>query len=262
MRKETTRRLLGLVMLVATVALCAAWTQAGSSAGSALSCGLGLPPGAIGFAEAEARQALEARTNGYVRVCDANLDRFRIVFSPLPAATAKLAFQPVDLSGTPFAQFASLGGASESVSDVRSRLYRGFRTPEGHTITLFEHDMSADGTWMARNPKDEPERIHGLPARLDVFQTPAGKAISHLSWVEHRRGYALWTDGGIAGTPRRAQLLALAAALPRSVPACPNERSRSFHIGPDGLPITEPAPASMTMEEMHALADESTRPCK
>lgn len=208
-------------MLLAGMALHAAWSWAGPSIESTASCGLGLPPGSLGYAQAEAQKEFEVRTKGYLRVCDANLDRYRIAFAPLAEATAHLAFQPADLSGTQFAHFVSLGGKSETESDVLSRLYRGFRTPDGHIVTLFEHDMSADGSISARNPRDEPERIHGLPARLMVFQTPAGKAISHLSWLEQRRWYELWIDANVAATPLRRYASNYSPSLPHCRRHCP-----------------------------------------
>jgi hypothetical protein len=68
-----------------------------------------------------------------------------------------------------------LGGRAESVGDVPSRLYRGFRMPDGHRVTLFEHDMSADGSRSWRDPKDEPERINGVPARLVVMEDASAR---------------------------------------------------------------------------------------
>jgi hypothetical protein len=61
----------------------------------------------------------------------------------------------------------------------------------------------------------------------------------------------------------RNQLFALAASLPRSVPACPNEpppRQRRF--GADGQAIEEPVPAVLTQAQVDALFDKSKRPCK
>jgi hypothetical protein len=260
---KISRKAVGLSILVTAIALSAAFIRAAPSLGGAQSCGLGLAPDAPGYAETEAQQALEAQTNGYLTVCDANLDRFRIAFSTLTKATANLAFQPVDLSSTQFTHFVSLGGTSESVGRIPSRLYRGFLTPEGHTITLFEHDLSADGSVTSRNPIDEPERINGLPARLSVLQTPAGKAVSHLSWLEQRRWYELWIDANVVGTPLREQLFALAASLPLSVPACPNERMpEPIQMDANGFPIVKPMPETMTQAEMDALFDEAKRPCK
>lgn len=256
-------RYIGVGILVGATALYATLTRAEPALGSTVSCGLGLPPDAVGFAQAREQQALEAKKNGYVSVCDANLDRYRIAFEPLPTATARLAFQPVDLTGTPFTQFTSLGAKSESVNDVQSCVYRGFRTPEGHTVTLFEHDLSADGSITSRDPKEEPERIHGLPARLDVFQTPAGKAISHLSWLEQRRLYELWIDANVAGTSLRDELFALAGALPLSVPACPNEQlPKPIRMGANGFPIIDDTPLVLTEADMAALGDNTKRPCK
>lgn len=258
------KRRLGFGILAAAFALYPALALAGPASTATLSCGLGLPPGAPGHAEAEARLAREAEQNGYRRVCDGNLDRFRIAFRPPATTMADLPFQPVDLSATPFARFVSLGAALDRGNTARSRLYRGFRTPEGHTVTLLEHDLSVDGTSLARAPRDEPERINGLPARLSVFQTPAGKAISHLSWLERRRFYELWIDANVAGTPLRGQLFALAAALPPSVPGCPNEvPPKPPRLGADGFPVFEHSlPKVMTQAEMDALLDDSKRPCQ
>jgi hypothetical protein len=257
------RRYLGLGVLLTTIILFATLTRASDSLGSTVACGLGLAPDALGYAEQQAQRALDAKRNGYERVCDANLDRYRIAFDAFPTATADLAFQPVELAATPFARFTGLGGKSEVFNDVRSRLYRGFRTPEGHTVTVFEHDFSADGTIASRHPKDEPERIRGMPARLVVFQTPAGKAISHLSWTEQRRWYELWIDANVTGTPLRDRLFALAASLPLSVPACPNERlPEPIRMGANGLPIVETPSKSLSQAEMDALFDPAKRPCK
>jgi hypothetical protein len=196
----------------------------------------------------------ETQRNGFERVCPGDLARFDISFKSLASSTRKLAFTPVDLTHTPFARFESLGGRAEVVIDVPSRLYRGFRMPDGHRVTLFEHDMSADGSRSRRDPKDEPERINGLPARLVVMEDNTGAAVSLLSWFEGRRGYQLWIDANVARVPLRDQLFALAASLPRAVPACPNE--------PPPRPIDEPMPKVMTQAEMDAMFDRSKRPCK
>jgi hypothetical protein len=118
---------------------------------------------------------VEMRNNAVERVCTADLERFDISFRSIATASRKLVFTPVDLTHTPFARLPSLGGKAESVGDVASRLYRGFRMPDGHRLTLFEHDMSADGSRAWRDPKDEPERINGLPARLAVLEDSSGR---------------------------------------------------------------------------------------
>jgi hypothetical protein len=177
------------------------------------------------------------------------------------AATLGLDFEPVNLRSTPFARLDSLGGRSETVTDTQSRLYRGFRTPEGYTLTLFEHDMSADGSSMWRDPKDEPERINGLPARLLVLQASSGRSVSVLSWLQGRRYYEIWLEANAARNPMRARLFDLASSLPLSVPACPNETPpRRAALGPDGFPVDEPMPLTLTTEQMEALSRE--RSCK
>jgi hypothetical protein len=204
-------------------------------------CGLGPPPGTPAFTEEQRRQEQEVERQGYLSVCEANLERYDITpqLKPLAEVSAGLAFQPVDLAQTPFATFESLGGMQETVGDVRSRFYRSFRTANGRTLTLFEHDMSADGVQMYRDPKLEPERINGLPARLVVLQ--AGKrAVSVLSWTEGRRAYELWLDVNVVLEHQRQPFFDLAAALPKSIPARPNEPQRPpMKIGPDGMPIIE-----------------------
>jgi hypothetical protein len=200
----------------------------------------------------------DTRRNGFERVCPGDLVRFDISFKSLASSTRKLAFPPVDLTHTPFARFESLGGRAEFVNDVPSRLYRGFRMPDGHRVTLFEHDMSADGTRSWRDPKDEPERINGLPARLVVMEDNTGAAVSLLSWFEGRRGYQLWIDANIARVPLRDQLFALAASLPHAVPACPNEPPpKPMRFDADGNPVDEPMPG-----QMDTMVDRGKRPCK
>jgi hypothetical protein len=210
-----------------------------------------------------ATYAADTLRNGFERVCAIDLDRFDIAFRSLASATRKLAFTPVDLTHTPFAQFESLGGRAESVSDVPSRLYRGFRMPDGYRITLFEHDMSADGSRSWRHPKDEPERINGMPARLVVMEDPAGEAVSLLSWFEGRRAYQLWVDANVVRVPLRERLFALAASLPRAVPACPNEAPRPpLRLGANGYPVDEPMPQVLTQAQVDAIVDRSKRPCR
>ena len=197
---------------------------------------------------------LEARRDGFERVCPGDLARFDVGFLPDAVATRNLAFTPVDLRRTPFTQLEGLGSRAETVGDVRSRLYRGFRLPDGHRLTLFEQDMSADGSTSWRDPKDEPERINGLPARLVVLEDPSGKAVSLLSWKEGRRDYQLWIDANVAREPLRDRLFALAASLPHAVPACPNV--------PPPRPVDEPMPTVLSAAQLDAMRDRSKLPCK
>lgn len=221
-------------------------TLSGCHGASDEPCGLGPAPGAPGFAEHNARRADETRRNGFERVCKANLERYDVSsdFVPLQRAMAKLAFKPVDLAATPFAQYQVLGGVMETASGVESRLYRGFRTPQGHALTLFEHDMSADGSHSYRAPEDEPERINGMAARLVVLEASSGEAVSVLSWLEGRRYYELWLDKNAARLQLKPQLIALAASLPKSIPANTNEPAREpIRLGPDGFPQVPRPPA-------------------
>lgn len=255
--------LAGFSIAVISMTLHTPLAHANPPAVTTLSCGLGLPPGAPGFTEAKDRLALEEKKNGYLTVCDANLDRYHIGFRPSAPTLANLPFQPVDVSHTQFAHFETLGAMIEPDNTARSRLYRGFRTPAGHTVTLFEQDMSVDGTSTWRDPQDEPERINGLPARLSVYHTPSGQAISHLSWIERRRAYELWIDTSVTDPALRKQLFSLAASLPASAPACPNEiPPKQVRIGPDGFPSDEPMPMTISQAEVQAMSDGSKRPCK
>jgi hypothetical protein len=201
------------------------------------------------YRNAAARQS-QAQREGFERVCERDLARWDVSFLPNAIATRNLAFTPVDLAHTRLARFESLGSRAETAFDVRSRLYRGFRMPDGHRVILYEEDMSANGITTRRRPEDEPERINGLPARLVVQEAPSGKAVSLLSWVEGRRDYQMWIDANIARVPLRGQLFALAASIPRAVPACPNE--------------TQPqqVPRELTRAQVDAMLDRSKRPCK
>lgn len=222
--------------------LALAITLAAHAAAADLPCGLGAPPGTREFAAQRAREADEVARKGYLTVCEANLERYdvRSSLKPLAAASKGLAFKPVELAGTPFARWQALGGLPETVGDVRSRFYRSFRDPKGRTVTLFEHDMSADGTSAYRDPKDEPERVNGLPARLVVLQAPK-KAASVLSWTEGRRAYELWVDANVVLDRSRREMFALAASLPKAIPAKPNEPMPAPpRLGPDGVPIIQP----------------------
>ena len=254
------RRWLGAVLALAVLVAC---IVVGRTGYKLYQCSVGPPAGTPAYAEAQARKEAETLRNGFKRMCEGDLGRFDISFRSMASATRNLAFTPVDLTHTPFARLAPLGARSEAVNDIRSRLYRGFRMPDGHVVTLFEQDMSADGGRTWRRPEDEPERINGLPARLGVFEDEAGTAVSHLSWVEGRRMYELWIDANVARVPLRNQLFALAASLPRSVPACPNERPpRPFGFDADGRPVPEPMAKSLTEAEMDAMFDPGKRPCK
>lgn len=147
------------------------------------------------------------------------------------------------------------------MTDVPSILYRSFRLPDGHTLTLYEHDMSADGSSTWRNPKDEPDRINGLAARLSVMEAPSGMAVSHLSWIEGRREYQLWVNANVVQKALRDRLFALAASLPHSVPACPNEPPpKQWRLDENGRPIDEPLPAVVTQSQSDDML--AKRPCK
>lgn len=203
----------------------------------------------------------EALKNGYTRACRSDVSRYDISFGSLDRAMRKLAFTPVNLTHTPFAALRSLGGSVETITDVPARLYRGFQMPDGHRLTLSEHDMSADGVRTYRRPDDEPERINGLRARLNVMEVKPGQAVSHLSWVEGRRSYELWMDANVVREPLRAQLFALAASLPKSVPACPNEPPEPTG-GTEWERFIGPPPPMQYDIKVTEMKQKSTRPCR
>ena len=205
-----------------------------------MACGLGPPPGSKEFAAFEARQQAEVQQAGYQVVCEGNLARYDVGsdLRPLASVVSKLDFQPSDLTATPFNSFSILGAVAESVSGIKSRLYRSFKMPDGHTATLFEEDMSADGVHFYRNPKDEPERVNDSPARLIVLQAPNGKAVSVISWNEGRRMYELWLDANVILEGKRQQFIALAASIPKSSPSRKDEPPFTpLTMGEDGMPV-------------------------
>lgn len=210
-----------------------------------MACGLGPPPGSEEFAAHLARQQAQVQQVGYEIVCDGDLARYdiRSDLHPLAGVVSKLDFQPVDLTATPFNSFSVLGAVAESVSGIKSRLYRSFKMPDGQTATLFEQDMSVDGVHSYRNPKDEPERVNDSPARLSILQTPSGKAISIISWNEGRRMYELWLDANVVLNGKKPELFALAASIPKSSPARKDEPPYTpVSIGDDGIPVLPEAP--------------------
>jgi len=194
MRKN---RLLPIVLLIAVA--CGYVLLSPAQAPKEVRCGLGPPPGSSEFVAFEARQSAEVQRLGYEMVCEGMLTRYDVGsdLRPVAAVVSELDFQPVDLTATPFNSFSTLGAFAEDVSGFKSRLYRSFKMPDGHIVTLYENDMSADGTQSYRNPKDEPERVNDFPARLSVLQTSNGKAISVISWTEGRRYYEIWLDANV-----------------------------------------------------------------
>lgn len=232
----------------------------------AVSCGMGAPPGSTAFKAEQAARAEQYKQYGYEQVCEDRLRQFQRDLLPVAVGTADLDFVPVALERTPFARLLPLGALPDGVNKIRSQVYRGFRTPAGHSVILHEHDMSADGSNAWRDPADEPDRVNGFPARLIVLQAPSGKAVSDLSWFEGRRGYQLSIDANVAkadAMPLRDELFALAASLPKSTPACPNEiPPESAAPGPDGMPVRHaPVNLSITLDAQGRIVV-PPRPCK
>lgn len=198
----------------------------------------------------------------YQRVCHADLAHFDVStqLKPLPLALASLDFTPANLADTPMAAFTSLGGMAEAVDSTRTRLYRSFRMPDGHMLTLFEHDLSGADALGANVPHDATERINGMPARLDVLQGDAGKAVSVLSWRDGRRDYRMWIDANVALDNSREQLLALAATLPRTTPveAEAQQAQQARQQDGAGVAVSADAPASrdIVLTDGHAAAGE------
>lgn len=224
-------------------------------------CGLGPPPNAYNFVAWNARRQQQMRERGYELVCDADLARYDIPWKMRPLGGTRLAFEPVDLARTPFAMLEDDGNQVETIGDKRSRLYRRFGLSDGHIVVLSEHDMSADHSHSWRDPKDEPERVGTLPARLIVLQTPSGKAVSSLTWIEGRRDYELWVDANAGlDSAMRARMFALAASLPPSKPTCPNEAPYKVEpLGSDGFPQDKPTPQVLTEADIEAIRHP---PCK
>lgn len=216
-----------------------------SEAGGA-SCTAPPPPGSPGYAEAQAIDAAQAARNDFSTVCVTDLARYDLSSRVRPMADTlpRLAFPPVALDRTPFAKLKVVGGVIEQFSDIASGLYRVFQDENGRAITLFEHDMSADGSQMSRAPGDEQQRVNGLPARLAIVRNGA-KTVSTLTWNEGRRAYELSMDGDVTNDGRRARLFSLAASLLKSVPAKTDEQLSPFSVGPDGMPIIAPAPPTL-----------------
>jgi hypothetical protein len=236
-------------------------TQAFSATeGEKITCGMGVPPGSAGYAAELEERASQIRRNGFLLVCAANLRRYEVTYRRADLSPKSLDFLPVPIRGTEFEKFENLGANIENVNDIRSRLHRGFKTPEGRRVSLFEWDMSADGS----NASDDPnanERVNGSPAQLIIMETPTREATSLLYWVEKRRSFELTIDSNVIRTGKKDWFLSLAASLPKSTPACPNEiPPKPVRIDSNGMPIFEPMPPILTPEQMDELA--KPRRCK
>lgn len=242
--------------------IAALWSMQAFSAvgGQKVACGMGLPPGSPGYAAQLEERASEFKKNGFLLVCAANLKRYEVSYRTMDISSRSLDFMPVPVQGTGFEGFQVLGSNIEYVNDIRSRLHRGFKTRDGHQINLFEWDMSADGSSTSEDPGAN-ERVNGLPAQLVVMEAPTHEAISLLYWVEKRRSFELTIDSNVIRTGRKDWFLSLAASLPKSTPACPNEIPPApVRLDSKGMPIFESMPLMMTQEQVDLLS--KPRRCK
>lgn len=256
-----TKFLIALIVACISAALFITHLQANSDEPTE-DCDRGPRPGTSDFFQKIRESDEELRRNGFLRACERNLARYALDFRRINLSPASLDFTPVDIRNTPFADLTSQGSMIEDVNQVRSRLYRGFHSPEAGNVTLLEWDMSADGSSIGPPVGGQDEHIHGFPARLTVLEAPSRKAVSLLFWTEGRRYNELWVDSNVHRTAKKDWLLALAASLPPSVPACPNEIvPEPFQLDATGTPLLAPTPATMTEEEWNKRFP-SPRPCK
>lgn len=215
-------------------------------------CGLGPPPSSAEYAEHERQEDRQRAALGYIVVCDQNLRRFDFASRarPLSEFSKRLAFEPVALENTPFSKFQLIGGISEIESSQGIvALLRVFRTDTGAIVGLREWDMSVTGgRIMSSRPDLQTEKVHDSPAQLMVQQSPAGRAVSLLYWVENRRNYELSIDANVKLQTPSPALVQLAESLPKSVSAKNKEPSMlrpGFPMDwPPSVPPLPPPPFS------------------
>jgi len=185
-------------------------------------CGLGPPPGAADFQSFNDTRQLQRERLGYDLVCE---DLVRSMEHEVEAARAYadilpgLGFNPLDLSGSPFAAYRLLGAASERFSDGRAAaLHRYFQAPGSELIDLFEWDLSLGGAVYV-DPSRQTEQIGERRGQLTILQSKTGGALSTLSWAQNNRRIELRVNRNAARGPDRGALIRLAESLPPAVPA-------------------------------------------
>ena len=83
-----------------------------------LYCGMGPPPGSVGYEQHTQAQEHRRRTLGYLLACEGDR-RFNhsSTAEPLDKAMRRLAFTPISLESTPFRDFEALGGRPDFSGD-------------------------------------------------------------------------------------------------------------------------------------------------
>lgn len=189
-------------------------------------CGPGPSPASPDFAaHLDERMRLRAEL-GYEPVCEqllATMSPPPLPGDPLEAVAHRLAFQPIPLGESDFTRYRLLRAAPDFAGGPRgaSALRRYFTGPSGETIELFEFDTSLGGRVFALDPSPPSERVKGFDARLTIFQTKTGKAVSVLSWEENRRYIELRVNRNIR-KEGYAELVRIAESMPAPVPAQPD----------------------------------------
>lgn len=223
LERRTARVALG--KLIALLAL-AAIARAASGAEIVERCGRGPSPASPDFAAYVEENKRVREELGYEPVCDellAAMSPSRFAHEPLPAARHKLGFQPIPLDGSLFARYRPLGATPDFAGGPlgASALRRYFAGERDEAIELFEFDTSLGGGVFTLDTSPQAETIKGHAARIAIFQSKTGRAVSVLSWEENRRYIEIRVNRNIR-QHGYADLIRLAQSLPAPVPAQPN----------------------------------------
>jgi hypothetical protein len=179
-------------------------------------CGLGLPPGSVGYEEWSAKTERQRQTLGYLLVCDANLERYRFDAQTKidRSVRSELAFEPHSLGGSLFNEMLFLGSIADGFGDKGAAMYRRvFRGAHREIVTLQEMSLR-DGA-SVRNMRDDGFlRLRGTDAQLTTVQTKSGKGFTQLAWQEDSTYFEVTIDLGVDGGRSKERMIELAQSLP------------------------------------------------
>lgn len=141
----------------------------------------------------------------------------------LEAVQRGLGFQPMALEDSMFTRYRLVGATPDFAGGSRgaSALRRRFAGQHDEAIELFEFDTSLGGGVFAYEASPPTESVNGQVARLTVYKSKTGKAVSVLTWENNRRHIELRVNRNVM-SEGRAELIRLAESLPAPVPAQPD----------------------------------------
>ncbi len=189
-------------------------------------CGYESPPATAGFVLEYNRVEKQKASLGYVRACEAVLQRYDLekIATSWDEMLPTLGFAPTDLSRTPFAKFELLGGVLDATIprfgdlEKTDHATRVFKMPNGKIVSLEEHDLSIMGGGWSTVYGPPDVMVKGWPAYWSILQAKSGKTYSILSWMGKTRLFNLTINANLKLTGGQADFLRLAESVPPGIP--------------------------------------------